>query len=149
MTLLRRPDLDAAVTAGLITRAQADALEEFAAARAGRPHASDERFVIVNNFAEFFVAAGLVILASAFNVFLRVAGPVAGGFDPGSTRAALAGVWGPGGYFVFPPRQGGAGIVAPPPGGGGSGAAPAPPRPGGAGGVWGGAAPGAGAAPPS
>ena len=72
MTLLRRPDLDAAVVAGVITRAQADALEEFAASRAGRPHASDERFVIVNNFAELFVAIGIVILAVAGMRFVGV-----------------------------------------------------------------------------
>lgn len=113
MTLLRRPDLDAAVAAGVITRAQADALEELAAVRAGRPHASDERFVIVNNFAEFFVAAGLVILAAAFNVLLRVAGgPFAGASDLASALAAIAVFWGLGEFFVFRRRMMAPGIVA-------------------------------------
>jgi hypothetical protein len=107
MTLLRRPDLDAAVVAGVITRAQADALEEFAAGRAGRPHASDERFVIVNNFAEFFVAAGLVILATAANVYLR-----SGGSGLAGALGAMAVFWALGEYFVFRRRMMAPGIVA-------------------------------------
>ena len=69
--LLRRPDLDAAVAAAIITRSQADALEAFAMGRAGRPHASDERFVVVNNFAEVFVSIGIMILIAAALVTLR------------------------------------------------------------------------------
>jgi len=101
--LLRRPDLDAAVAAAIITRSQADALESFAMGRAGRPHASDERFVVVNNFAEVFVSIGIMILAASALVTLRSVSAgvpqlvVAGG------AAALA--WLLAEFFVFRRRM--------------------------------------------
>ncbi|MHB2168296.1 hypothetical protein [Alsobacter sp. R-9] len=73
MTPLRKEDLTAAVEAGIISARQADALADFAAGRAGRARPSDERFVILNNFNELFVAIGLVLLATAAHLALRFA----------------------------------------------------------------------------
>lgn len=101
--LLRRPDLDAAVAAAIITRSQADALEAFAMGRAGRPHASDERFVVVNNFAEVFVSLGIMILIAASLVTLRQA-------PSGTPQIVVAGgaavlAWFLAEFFVFRRRM--------------------------------------------
>ncbi|MGE3871618.1 MAG: hypothetical protein AB7F74_01555, partial [Parvibaculaceae bacterium] len=77
--MLTRADLDEAVTSGIITEQQSLALRELPARRhaARRQHAlSDERFVFMRNFNEFFIALGVVLLgvgllaaASAFPGF--------------------------------------------------------------------------------
>ncbi|MFZ4532451.1 MAG: hypothetical protein ACOYOJ_11625 [Alsobacter sp.] len=101
--LLRRPDLDAAVAAAIITRTQADTLEAFAMGRAGRPHTSDERFVVVNNFAEVFVSIGIMILIAAALVTLRQA-------PSGTPQIAVSGgmavlAWLLAEFFVFRRRM--------------------------------------------
>ncbi|HTN96557.1 MAG TPA: hypothetical protein VL101_06250, partial [Nordella sp.] len=64
--MLTRADLDAAVESGIITPAQAAALQSLPAKRrvARRGHAlDDERFVFMKNFNEFFIALGVVLLS--------------------------------------------------------------------------------------
>lgn len=64
--MLTRADLDDAVERGIITPAQAAALQELPAKRrvARRGHAlDDERFVFMKNFNEFFIALGVVLLS--------------------------------------------------------------------------------------
>lgn len=63
--MLTRADLDEAVKSGIITDQQALALQELPAKRhaARHQHAlSDERFVFMRNFNEFFIALGVVLL---------------------------------------------------------------------------------------
>lgn len=77
--MLTRADLDEAVKSGIITEGQSLALKELPAKRhaARHQHAlSDERFVFMKNFNEFFIALGVVLLgvglwaaASAFPGF--------------------------------------------------------------------------------
>lgn len=64
--MLTRADLDEAVKSGIITEAQAAALQSLPAKRqtAHYQHAAgDERFVFMKNFSEFFIALGVVLLA--------------------------------------------------------------------------------------
>jgi hypothetical protein len=63
--MLTRADLDEAVKSGIITEQQALALHDLPAKRhAARHHhaLSDERFVFMKNFNEFFIALGVVLL---------------------------------------------------------------------------------------
>jgi hypothetical protein len=63
--MLTRADLDEAVRSGIITEQQALALQDLPAKRhaARHQHAlSDERFVFMKNFNEFFIALGVVLL---------------------------------------------------------------------------------------
>lgn len=63
--MLTRADLDEAVKSGIITPEQSLALQELPAKRhaARHQHAlSDERFVFMKNFNEFFIALGVVLL---------------------------------------------------------------------------------------
>jgi hypothetical protein len=63
--MLTRADLDEAVKTGIITEQQSLALQELPAKRHAerRLHAlSDERFVFMRNFNEFFIALGVVLL---------------------------------------------------------------------------------------
>lgn len=63
--MLTRADLDEAVKSGIITQEQALALQELPGRRhaARHQHAlSDERFVFMKNFNEFFIALGVVLL---------------------------------------------------------------------------------------
>jgi MFS family permease len=110
VTILRPDDLTAAVEAGIISRDQADALEDLAADRAGRPHASDERFVIVNNFAELFVAIGLLMLLGAGRIAAEAAGATLGGTVVAAGSAVVA--WLAAEYFTFRRRMMLPGIVA-------------------------------------
>lgn len=65
--MLKQKDLEAAVAAGIISEQQADELNDFAASRhAARSFAAgrDERFRLLGGFNDFFVAIGVVLLAS-------------------------------------------------------------------------------------
>jgi len=63
--MLKQDDLEAAVAAGVITEAQADALNDIASARR-KPRAfavgRDERFRLLGGFNDFFIAVGVVLL---------------------------------------------------------------------------------------
>jgi len=64
--MLTRADLDEAVRSGIITEAQAAALQSLPAKRQAARHlhgAGDERFVFMKNFNEFFIALGVVLLS--------------------------------------------------------------------------------------
>jgi hypothetical protein len=63
--MLTRADLDEAVKGGIITQAQSLALQDLPAKRLAARHQhalSDERFVFMKNFNEFFIALGVVLL---------------------------------------------------------------------------------------
>lgn len=59
--MLRDSDLDTAVSQQIITADQAAQLRVLVQERHRRPHAADERFVVVNNLAELFVSIGQVL----------------------------------------------------------------------------------------
>jgi len=64
--MLTRADLDEAVRSGIITEGQAAALQELPARRHAARHShalSDERFVFMKNFNEFFITLGIVLLS--------------------------------------------------------------------------------------
>lgn len=64
--MLTRADLDEAVKSGIITQAQAAALQGLPAQRQAARHlhaAGDERFVFMRNFNEFFITLGIVLLS--------------------------------------------------------------------------------------
>jgi hypothetical protein len=76
-------DLDAAVAAGVIEAAQADALRAFAASRAAAPlpyDSEDERFRFMRGFNDFFFAIGVALLGAGLIFYLG--GAVAGARDP-------------------------------------------------------------------
>jgi hypothetical protein len=63
--MLTRADLDEAVKTGIITEQQSLALQELPAKRHVARHSqllSDERFIFMRNFNEFFIALGVVLL---------------------------------------------------------------------------------------
>ena len=64
--MLKQKDLDAAVSAGIISENQADELNDFAARRRtprGFAVGKDERFKLLGGLNDFFVAVGVVLLA--------------------------------------------------------------------------------------
>ena len=70
--MLRADDIDEAIKAGVITRAQADSLEAFAAARRqARVYAvgSEERFKLLGGFNDFFIALGVCLLGFGVSFF--------------------------------------------------------------------------------
>lgn len=94
--MLTRADLDEAVSSGIITQAQATALQELPAKRQAARHLhalSDERFVFMRNFNEFFIALGIVLLAIGMmfaitpffglieSAFGQIVGPMTPGFS--------------------------------------------------------------------
>jgi hypothetical protein len=86
--MLRQEDLDAAVAADIVTRAQADALRDLAAKREASRTAQlghEERFRFMRGFNDFFFATGVVMLGAGMMYF---AGPGSGG----NLAAALV-VW--------------------------------------------------------
>jgi len=72
--ILRQDDLTAAADDGIISAEQARALSEFAAQRRTRPRPSNERFIVVNNFAEVFICVGQIMAASAISTYAGFAG---------------------------------------------------------------------------
>jgi hypothetical protein len=81
-------DLDAAVTAGILPEAQADALRSFVALRHRTPvrfGMEDERFRFMRGFNDFFFAIGIVLLGAALVFFT--------GFDPVYCLAAAVFIW--------------------------------------------------------
>jgi hypothetical protein len=70
---LERDDIDAAVAAGVIPQAQADALNAFAAerrrARFGQNGQEDESFRFMTGFNDFFFAIGILLLGSGIAFF--------------------------------------------------------------------------------
>ena len=64
--MLKQKDLEAAISAGIISEEQADQLNDFAASRRkarGFAAGRDERFRLLGGFNDFFVAIGVVLLA--------------------------------------------------------------------------------------
>lgn len=89
MTAIEPDDLDAAVAAGVLPQAQADALRVFAAERHRTPARfgmEDERFRFMRGFNDFFFAIGIVLLCAAMAFFT--------GLQPGPCLFAAAVVWG-------------------------------------------------------
>jgi hypothetical protein len=87
--MLRQEDLDAAVAAAIVTKAQAQALRDFAAKRERARDAllgHEERFRFMRGFNDFFFATGVVMLGAGMMYF---AGPGSGG-----NLAAAVVVWG-------------------------------------------------------
>ena len=69
-------DLDAAVTAGVLPAAQADALRDFVASRVSGPVSygmEDERFRFMRGFNDFFFAIGIVLFGAALIYYLASA----------------------------------------------------------------------------
>ncbi len=70
---LERDDIDAAVAAGVIPQAQADALNAFVAERRRGPFAQsgqeDESFRFMTGFNDFFFAIGILLLGSGIAFF--------------------------------------------------------------------------------
>jgi hypothetical protein len=81
--MLRQEDLDAAVAEEIVTKAQAQALADFAAKR---ELGHEERFRFMRGFNDFFFATGVVMLGAGMMYF---AGPGSGG-----NLAAAVVVWG-------------------------------------------------------
>jgi hypothetical protein len=89
MTAIEPDDLAAAVAAGVLPEAQADALRVFVAKRHSAPASfgmEDERFRFMRGFNDFFFAIGIVLLGAA-TVFFT-------GFDPVYCLVAAAFMWG-------------------------------------------------------
>ena len=88
MSAIQPDDLEAAVAAGILPEAQADALRVFVARRHLAPVRSgmeDERFRFMRGFNDFFFAIGIVLLGAATIFFT--------GFDPLYCLAAAAFMW--------------------------------------------------------
>ena len=89
---LERDDIDAAVAAGVIPQAQADALNAFIAerrrARFGQNGQEDESFRFMTGFNDFFFAIGILLLGSGIGFFTM------GGVDIWPRVAAAALMWG-------------------------------------------------------
>jgi hypothetical protein len=89
---LERDDLEAAVTAGVIPQAQADALVAFVAeqqrSRFAEGGQEDESFRFMTGFNDFFFAIGIVLLGSGIAFF------TAGGLDTWPRIVAAAIMWG-------------------------------------------------------
>jgi hypothetical protein len=89
---LERDDIDAAVAAGVIPQAQADALNAFVAerrrARFGQSGQEDESFRFMTGFNDFFFAIGILLLGSGIAFFTM------GGEDLWPRVAAAALMWG-------------------------------------------------------
>lgn len=88
MTLIQPDDLEAAVTAGVLPEAQADALRAFVAERHRTPARfgmEDERFRFMRGFNDFFFAIGILLLGAATIFFT--------GFDPFYCLAAAVFMW--------------------------------------------------------
>ena len=70
---LERDDIDAAVAAGVIPQAQADALNAFTAerrrARFGQSGQEDESFRFMTGFNDFFFAIGILLLGGGITIF--------------------------------------------------------------------------------
>lgn len=71
--IIRQPDLDSAVQAGILTRSTADELVAFVAQDNAINHADDEQLRLVTGFNDIFVTIGLVL-------FLGAIGYLSGGF---------------------------------------------------------------------
>ncbi len=70
--MLQHDDLEAAIGAGVITQAQADALLAFAASRRGDTaglRADEERFRFMRGFNDFFFAIGVVLLGVGVSMY--------------------------------------------------------------------------------
>lgn len=70
--MLQHDDLEAAIGAGVITQAQADALLAFAASRRGGTaglRADEERFRFMRGFNDFFFAIGVVLLGAGLSIY--------------------------------------------------------------------------------
>jgi hypothetical protein len=81
-------DLDAAIAAGVLPEAQADALRAFVAQRRHAPvryGMEDERFRFMRGFNDFFFAIGILLLGAASMFFT--------GFDPVYCLVAAAFMW--------------------------------------------------------
>jgi hypothetical protein len=78
---LERDDIDAAVAAGVIPQAHADALNAFAAerrrARFGQSGQEDESFRFMTGFNDFFFAIGILLLGSGSAFFTILWPPIA------------------------------------------------------------------------
>jgi hypothetical protein len=78
---LERDDIDAAVAAGVIPQAQADALKAFAAerrrARFGQSGQEDESFRFMTGFNDFFFAIGILLLGTGCAFFTILWPPIA------------------------------------------------------------------------
>jgi hypothetical protein len=89
---LERDDIDAAVAAGVIPQAQADALNAFAAerrrARFGQIGQEDESFRFMTGFNDFFFAIGILLLGSGIAFFTKGSGEL------WSSAIAAALMWG-------------------------------------------------------
>ena len=89
---LERDDIDAAVAAGVIPQAQADALTAFIAersrARFGQTGQEDESFRFMTGFNDFFFAIGILLLGSGIAFF------TIGGVETWPSAAAAALRWG-------------------------------------------------------
>lgn len=73
--MLTRADLDEAVKGGIITHEQSLALQDLPGKRHAARHQhslSDERFVFMKNFNEFFIALGIVLLAAGLMSAMRM-----------------------------------------------------------------------------
>jgi len=88
---LERDDIEAAVAAGVIPQAQADALNAFAAerrrARFGQAGQEDESFRFMTGFNDFFFAIGILLLGSGIAFF------TIGGVETWPCAAAAALMW--------------------------------------------------------
>ncbi len=88
MTAIQPDDLDAAVAAGILPEANAEALRIFVAERHRTPARfgmEDERFRFMRGFNDFFFAIGILLLGAA-SIFFT-------GFDPVYCLAAAAFMW--------------------------------------------------------
>jgi hypothetical protein len=94
---LERDDIDAAVAAGVIPQAQADALSAFVAARRRARFVEsgqeDESFRFMTGFNDFFFAIGILLLGSGITFFTKD-GSIVGGADTWAPVAAAVLVWG-------------------------------------------------------
>jgi hypothetical protein len=74
LPMITRDDLTAAVTDGLLSKAQAAGLIARAESRAGVVDADDERFRFLNGFNDVFLALGITLIAAAFVSFIFFVG---------------------------------------------------------------------------